>query len=88
MRYLLVASILLVGAASIASAEPLFPVYEVAGLPMTRHQVCLLGALLRAGEVRERAPEAMLMMSGMPASPHPAAALTPRPEEIQIAKKH
>ena len=51
----------------------------------------LVGAVsiaLPAGEVRERAPEGMLMMSGMPASPHPAAVLTPRPEEIQIAKKH
>ena len=86
MRHLLAASALLVGAVSIASAEPVFPFYE--GLPLTWHQVCLLGALLPAGEVRERAPEGMLMMSGMPASPHPAAVLTPRPEEIQIAKKH
>jgi hypothetical protein len=43
--------------------------------------------VLRPGEVRERPPEATLM-SGMPASPHQAAALTPRPEEIEIAKKH
>ena len=87
MRQLLPASVLLVGLASIASAEPVFPIYEVAGLPLTWHQVCLLGALLPAGEVRERVPEPMLMMSGMPASPHQMAVLTPRPKAIEVAKK-
>jgi hypothetical protein len=60
----------------------------VAGLPITWHQLCVLGTVIPAGEIRKPAPEATLMMSGMPASPHQAAVLTPRPEDIVIATKH
>jgi hypothetical protein len=76
-------AILLLGAAS-ASAGPS---YEVAGLTITPHQVGVLGTVLRAGNVQERAPETGLTLSGMPASPHSVAVLTPRPKAIDVAKK-
>jgi hypothetical protein len=76
-------AILLLGAAN-ASAGPS---YEVAGLTITPHQICVLGTVLRAGNVQERAPETGLTLSGMPASPHSVAVLAPRPKSIEVAKK-
>jgi hypothetical protein len=60
------------GAASRAAE---LPGYQLAGLPITSHQVALLGG----ADVREQSPVATLTVQGMPASPSQIAILTPRP---------
>lgn len=50
------------------------PSFELAGFPITAHQVALLGGT----NVEEQAPTPSLMLNGMPASPHQIAVLTPR----------
>ena len=64
------ATMLAAGAA--AAAE--LPTYEVMGLPITQHQVALLGS----AHVQERSPTSTLTLAGMPASQHQIAVLTPR----------
>ncbi len=49
------------------------PTFELMGLPITRHQVAVMGAQ----GVQEQAA-ATLTFGGMPASPHQIAVLTPR----------
>jgi hypothetical protein len=56
-----------------ASAGKL-PQYEVAGLPISPHQLSVLGM----GEAKERLPTPTLTLNGMPASPHQLAVLAPR----------
>jgi hypothetical protein len=58
---------------SAAAAE--LPTYEVMGLPITPHQVSLMGL----PNVQERLPTPMLMSGGMPARPHQVTVLTPGP---------
>jgi hypothetical protein len=77
-----VAALMLGGAG--AAAEPS---YEVRGITITPHQVNVLGTVLQAAYVEERAPTATLTILGMPASPHQVAVLTPRPTEQQIARR-
>jgi hypothetical protein len=50
------------------------PTFEVMGLPITRHQVAVMGAQ----DVREQSATPTLTFGGMPASPHQIAVLTPR----------
>jgi hypothetical protein len=50
------------------------PKFELAGFPITAHQVALLGGT----NVVEQAPTPTLMLNGMPASPHQIAVLAPR----------
>jgi hypothetical protein len=57
---------------AIASA---LPSYEVMGLPITPHQISVVGS----ANVEEQSPGPSLVMAGMPASPHQIAVLTPRP---------
>lgn len=76
---------LLIGAACAAAilscasavAEP--PTFEVNGLPITPHQVALLGL----PNVEEMAPGPSLVVEGMPASPHQLAVLAPRHGPVQ-----
>lgn len=68
------AAALLVGGAEATAAE--LPTYEVAGLPITLHQMSVLGSSF----VQERSPAPGLTIGGMPASPHQVLVLTPRPE--------
>lgn len=56
-----------------ASAAEL-PTFELAGFPITAHQVALIGGT----NVEEQAPTPTLMLNGMPASPHQIAVLAPR----------
>jgi hypothetical protein len=56
------------------------PQYEVAGLPISQHQLTVLGL----GGVKERLPTPTLTLNGMPASPHQLAVLAPRTKR-QIA---
>jgi hypothetical protein len=72
-RLLIVVSAVLVQAtASCAAAE--LPTYEVQGLPITPHQMAVLGAA--------NAGQALGPSIGMPASPHQIAVLTPRKQRI------
>lgn len=57
------------------------PAFEVTGMPITPHQVAVLGS----GQVEERAPAATLTLGGMPASPHQLAVLAPRSRVITTA---
>jgi hypothetical protein len=66
------------GGASATAAE--FPTFELDGLPITAHQVALLGA---AG-IQETSATATLTVGGMPASPHQIAVLT-RPQSISAS---
>lgn len=68
------AAALLGGGAEVTAAE--LPTYEVAGLPITPHQMSVLGSSF----VQERSPAPGLTIGGMPASPHQVLVLTPRPE--------
>jgi hypothetical protein len=58
------------------------PSFELAGFPISRHQVAVLGAT----HVRESAATATLTLAGMPASPHQIAVLTPRARNLRMAE--
>jgi len=58
------------------------PQYEVAGFPISPHQISVLGS----GEVQEQSPSPTLTLHGMPASPHQIAVIGPRSKE-QMADK-
>jgi hypothetical protein len=66
-------AIVILGGAQAAAAE--LPTFELMGLPMTPHQVAVLGG---GTGVQEQAPAPALMLGGMPASPHQVAVLTSR----------
>jgi hypothetical protein len=72
------ATFLLLGVAAASAAE--LPQYEVAGLPISPHQISVLGL----GGITERSPAPTLTLNGMPASPHQIAVLQPRAKR-QIA---
>ena len=57
------------------------PTFELTGLPITRHQVAVLGA----AQVEERTATPTLMLADMPASPHQIAVLTPHVKTLKIA---
>jgi len=57
------------------------PVFEVMGLPITPHQVAVMGAQ----NVQEQAATPTLTFGGMPASPHQIAVLTPRARTLAKA---
>jgi hypothetical protein len=69
---------LLVGVAGASPGK--LPQYEVAGFPISQHQLSVLGL----GGVKERLPAPTLTLNGMPASPHQLAVLAPRAKR-QIA---
>src|SRR5947209_11968602 len=58
------------------------PQYEVAGFPISPHQISVLGS----GGVREQSFSPTLTLDGMPASPHQIAVIGPRSNQ-QIADK-
>jgi hypothetical protein len=49
-----------------------FPSYELAGLPISPHQIAVLGL---TASVNEHSPSQSLTVGGMPASPHQVAVL-------------
>ncbi|MGY8667188.1 hypothetical protein Q3C01_33200 [Bradyrhizobium sp. UFLA05-109] len=67
---------LILGTIDVVAAD--LPVYEIAGLPITPHQLMVLGP---AGAEQDYSPF-IQTMAGMPASPHQIAVLTPRPAQI------
>jgi hypothetical protein len=50
--------------AEVSAAET--PTYGISGLPLTPHQVSVIGS----GSIQEMAPSPGLTVNGMPASPH------------------
>jgi hypothetical protein len=58
------------------------PQYEVAGFPISPHQISVLGS----GDVQEQSFSPTLTLDGMPASPHQIAVIAPRSKQ-QIADK-
>jgi hypothetical protein len=75
------AATLMLGAAAAATAEP---TYEARGVPITPHQVGVLGSVLRVAHIQEQMPTSAPTAAGMPASPHQIAVLAPRPSERQV----
>ena len=63
---------LMAGGVAAAAAE--LPTYEVTGLPITPHQLAVLGP----AHAEQQTPAAALTVAGMPASPHQIEVLTPR----------
>jgi hypothetical protein len=68
-----IAAVALALNAAVASAGEI-PTWKVIGLPVTPHQLAVVGSL----QVQERPPVRTLSLGGMPASPHQIAVLTPR----------
>jgi len=58
------------------------PQYEVAGFPISPHQISVLGS----GDVQEQSSSPTLTLDGMPASPHQIAVIKPGSKQ-QIADK-
>jgi hypothetical protein len=58
------------------------PQYEVAGFPISPHQISVLGS----GDVQEQSFSPTLTLYGMPASPHQIAVIGPRSKQ-QIADR-
>jgi len=69
------AAILLLGMAGATAGE--LPRYDMAGLPITPHQMSVLG---QSGDVREQPPAPSLLFDGMPASPLQIAVLSRHPQ--------
>jgi hypothetical protein len=63
-----------------AGAQEL-PTFELMGMPITPHQVQVVGSAL----VQERTPDATLVLGGMPASPHQLSVLMPRKRLTEAA---
>jgi hypothetical protein len=58
------------------------PQYEVAGFPISPHQISVLGS----GDVQEQSPSPSLTLNGMPASPHQIAVIGPRSKQQMVDK--
>jgi len=58
------------------------PQYDVAGFPISPHQISVLGS----GDVQEQSFSPTLTLNGIPASPHQIAVIGPRSKQ-QIADK-
>jgi hypothetical protein len=66
----------------IASAHE-FPVFELSGIPISPHQISVLGA---TANLKEQSPGASLTMGGMPASPLQILVLTPHQRILATSK--
>jgi len=71
---------LLLGTVGASAGE--LPQYEVTGFPMTPLQM----SVLKSGRAQEQSPTPMLVLNGMPASPHQIAVIGPRTQQ-QIAER-
>ena len=69
-------------ASSVVGTVGELPQYEVAGFPISPHQISVLGS----GEVQEQSLSPTLTLNGMPASPHQIAVIEPRSKQ-QMADK-
>jgi hypothetical protein len=75
------AAILMLGMAGASAGE--LPSYDVAGFPITPHQMSVLG---QSGQTQEQAAAPMLLREGMPASPHQIAVLSRRTHTADSAR--
>ncbi len=73
-----IAAVMLDGA-GVAAAE--LPTFELSGLPITPHQVAVVGSAY----VEERPAVPTLILGGMPASPHQVDVLMPRRKITEAA---
>lgn len=64
-------TVLVLGTVGASAGEQ--PQYEVAGFPITPHQISVLGS----GGLQEQSPTPTLTLNGMPASPHQIAVIGP-----------
>ncbi|MGX4806193.1 hypothetical protein [Bradyrhizobium guangdongense] len=81
--FLMVTAIAAIGVTNHADACALhLPTFELAGLPISQHQVAVLGS----AQVEESTVRPTLMLDGMPASPHQIAVLTPRARTLKVAE--
>lgn len=71
-----VISFLVLKSAAVAAGE--LPSFELAGFPISPHQVAVMGS----ANVQEAPPAPRLTFHGMPASPHQIAVLISRPRMI------
>ena len=69
-------------ASSVVGAVGELPQYEVAGFPISPHQISVLGS----GDVQEKSLSPMLTLNGMPASPHQIAVIGPRSKQQMVDK--
>jgi hypothetical protein len=69
---ILFAAVVAVALAGTSANAVELPSYEVAGFPISTHQIAVLGS---TANVKEQSPSPSLTMCGMPASPHQVAAL-------------
>jgi hypothetical protein len=58
------------------------PTFELAGFPISRHQVAVLGS----AQVEQSTAAPSLMLAGMPVSPHQIAVLTPHVKPLKLAR--
>jgi hypothetical protein len=75
------AAILMLGMAGASAGE--LPSYDVAGFPVTAHQMSVLG---QSGDVQEQPSMPTLLRQGMPASPHQIAVLSRRQQTAESAR--
>lgn len=61
-------------AVGFAAGAAELPRFELMGIPITSHQVAVMGA----SGVQEQSPTPTLLFAGMPASPYQIAVLSPR----------
>ena len=73
-RSILAAPILMLGMAGATAGE--LPRYDMAGFPITPHQMSVLG---QSGDTREQSAAPTLLFGGMPASPLQIAVLSRHP---------
>jgi hypothetical protein len=78
---LVAAAILMLGMAGATAGE--LPRYDIAGFPITPHQMSALG---QSGDTREQPTTPTLLFDGMPASPLQIAVLSRRPQTAQSAR--
>jgi hypothetical protein len=82
--FLMVTAIAAIGSVATSRSDACalhLPTFELAGFPISRHQVAVLGS----AQVEESTVGPTLMLDGMPASPHQIAVLTPRAKTPKIA---
>jgi len=83
--FLMVTAIAAIGGVATYRADACalrLPTFELAGFPISQHQVAVLGS----AQVEESTVRPTLMLDGMPASPHQIAVLTPRAKTLKITE--
>ncbi|MBR0714503.1 hypothetical protein [Bradyrhizobium liaoningense] len=80
-RLSLITGVALVALSAAAASAAELPSYELAGMPISAHQVAVIGA----ANVQEQSAVASLSAGGMPASPTQIMVLSPRHRVVEQA---